>query len=293
LFPRRVFLEIQDRALTALALEGRSIAWCETLPLPEGILVAGHPQQVQARGDLIGDWLIERGYAGARLRAVLPWAASDWRWLRRPASAAGQPLAELAVRELGPEAFGAPLEQLDLGLYPCEGAAPALLVGARTDLLEDWIAVFAQAGLVLDGLEAAAICCARAAAAAGFRLVLCAETHQSWLLLVHEGLPRWQCPLPGLGQDADLSAALEPCVTHVRRLDRTALASPWGLMASGGCGSSLKPLLTVLQSAASAGVELIDPVVRGDWSWPSDRPGLLPSSRLGLLWGLGMTELGP
>ena len=293
LFPRRVYLEIQDQALTALALDGRSIAWCETLPLPEGTLVAGHPQQVEALGDLMGDWLIERGYAGARLQAVLPWAASGWRWLQWPASVPVQPLVDLVPPELGPEAFGAALEHLDLSLYPLEGAAEALLMGARTDLLEAWIAVFAQAGLVLDGLEAAGICCARAATAAQASLVLCAEPQQCWLLLLRDGRPRWQWPLPGASQRSELMAALEPCVTYGGRLDRSALASTWGVVASAGCGASLEPLLAAVQSVAPAGVELIDPVVSGDWSSSSERPGGVPSASLGVLWGLAMAERRP
>ena len=293
LFPRRIFLDIQDQSLTALALKGRSIAWCETLPLPEGILVAGYPQQAEALGDLIGDWLIERGYPGARLRAVLPWAASGWRWLHWPAAAEAQPLADLVPPDLGPEAFGAALEQLDLNLYPLEDAAQALLLGARTDLLEAWIAVFSQAGLVLDGLEAAGICCARAATAARGRLVLCVEPHQCWLLLLRDGMPRWQWPLPGPAQCSELMAALEPCLAYGARLDPSALASPLGLVAAGGCGASLEPLLAALQPVAAAGLQVLDPVASGDWLLPPDWTGAVPSASLGLLRGLAMAELRP
>ena len=293
LFPRRVLLEIQDQALTALALEGRSIVWCETLPLPEGIVVAGYPQQGEALGDLIGDWLIERGYPAARLRAVLPWAASGWRWLHWPAAAAAQPLADLVPPDLGPEAFGAALEQLDLSLYPLKGAAQALLLGARTELLEAWIAVVSQAGLVLDGLEAAGICCARAARAAQGCLVLCVEPHQCWLLLLRDGLPRWQWPLPAPAQRSDLLTALEPCLAYGARLDPSALASPLLLVASGGCGAALEPLLAALPPVAPAGLQLIDPVASGDWLWPPDGPGAVPSVSLGLLQGLALAELRP
>lgn len=278
LFPRRVHLEIQDRALTALALDGRCIAWCETLPLPEGVLVGGHPQAVEALGDLLGDWLIERGYGGARLKAVLPWRASAWRVLQWPATAPGRPLADLLPVELGPEAFGAPLEQLDLNLHPLRGGEEALLYGARADLLEAWMAVVAQAGLELDGLEAAGLCCVRAAAAAQARWLLCVEPEQCWLVLLRDGAPRWQWPLPGPHQAAALGEALGACRGYIQRVDPAVLATPLALVAAGGGGLELSALLPELRSVVTAGVEPLDPLGGGT---------------LGLLWGLALTEMEP
>ena len=87
--------------------------------------------------------------------------------------------------------------------------------------------------------------------------------------------------------------ALGPCGTYGGGLDASALASPWGVVASAGCGASLEPLLAAIQSVAPAGVELIDPVVSGDWSSLSERPGGVPSASLGVLWGLAMAERRP
>ena len=278
LFPRRVHLEVQDSALTALALDGRDLAWSETLPLPAGVLEGGHPQAIEALGDLLGDWLIERGYAGARLRAVLPWRASVWRLLRWPPSAPGCPLAELLPAELGPELCGAPLDQLDLNVHSLAGGEQALLYGARVDLLEAWMAVFDQAGLELDGLEAAGLCSVRAAATAQARWLLCAEPDQCWLVLLRDGAPRWQWPLPGPGQPTAVAQALEACLGYVQQLEASALASPLALVAAAACGGQLEPLLQQLGPALPAGLEPLDPLGGG---------------AMGLLWGLALAEMEP
>jgi len=293
LFPRRVYLEIQDRALTGLALEGEAIGWCETLPLPEGTITAGSPQQPEALGDLIGDWLIERGLAGAQVRAVLPWQATAWHRLHWLASAPAQPLAAALPANLGPLAFGAPPEQMDLCLEPGEGGDEALLLATRTDLLEAWIAVFAQAGLCLDGLEAAGVCCLRAAAASRARVLLCAESEQCWLVLLRGGWPRWQWHLPAPSQPADLIAALVPALAYCGRQDPAAMAEPLLLVGSGACGADPQALLAALQGAAVAGVELLDPVGAGGWRVLPQRPLALPGGALGLLWGLAVAELVP
>ena len=44
----------------------------------------GQPTAVEALGDLIGDLLIERGFPGARVKAVLPRAATAWRVIAWP-----------------------------------------------------------------------------------------------------------------------------------------------------------------------------------------------------------------
>ena len=290
LFPRRVYLEIQDQALTGLALEGDAIGWCETLPLPEGTITAGSPQQPEALGDLIGDWLIERGWAGARVRAVLPWQATAWRRLRWPVSAPAQPLADALPSDLGPQALGGGLEQLDLCLEPGEGVDEALLLAARADLLEAWIAVFAQAGLCLDGLEAAGVCCLRAAAASPARVLLCAEAEQCWLVLLGGGWPRWQWRLPGPSQPADLIEALGPALAYCGRQDPAVMAAPLLLVGSRACGADPQALVAALQGAAAAGVELVDPVGAGGWRVLPHRPLALPCGALGLLWGLAEAE---
>ena len=82
LFPQRVYLELQDTAITAMALHGRQLVWLERVPLPAGTCVAGHPMAPDALGDLLGDWLLERGFGGARVRAVLPSQATAVRLLQ-------------------------------------------------------------------------------------------------------------------------------------------------------------------------------------------------------------------
>jgi hypothetical protein len=180
--------------------------------------------------------------------------------------------------ELGPEAFGAPLEQLDLNLHPLRSGDQALLYGARADLLEAWMAVFAQAGLELDGMEAAGLCCVRAAAAAQARWLLCAEPEQCWLVLLRDGVPRWQWPLPGPHHAAALGEDLGACLGYVRRLDPEALATPLALVAAAGAGLELSALLPELRSVVAAGVEPLDPL--GDGT-------------LGQLWGLALAEVEP
>ena len=36
LFPRRVYLQLEDQAFTAMVLDGERVAWLERVPLPEG-----------------------------------------------------------------------------------------------------------------------------------------------------------------------------------------------------------------------------------------------------------------
>ena len=82
LFPQRVYLELQDQAITAMVLDGRRLTWLDQLTLPPGLCVGGRPQNGSALADRLGDWLVEQGYAGARIWAVLPGAASELRLLK-------------------------------------------------------------------------------------------------------------------------------------------------------------------------------------------------------------------
>ena len=72
LFPQRVYLELQDQAITAMVLDGRRLTWLDQLALPPGLCVGGRPQNGSALADRLGDWLVEQGYAGVRIWAVLP-----------------------------------------------------------------------------------------------------------------------------------------------------------------------------------------------------------------------------
>ena len=157
LFPQRVYLELQDQAITAMVLDGRRLTWLDQLTLPPGLCVGGRPQNGSALADRLGDWLVEQGYAGARIWAVLPGAASELRLLK------GSALAPLMPKEL--EALRLPwpaetaVDLLHAPLPTCPGSSVSVAVEAA--LLEDWIDVFADAGLGLDALEAAPVCALR------------------------------------------------------------------------------------------------------------------------------------
>ena len=301
LFPRRVYLELQDQAITAMVLAGRRLQWCETLPLPEGVVVAGEPLRPEALGDLIGDWLLERGYGGARVRAVLPWRASAWRLLQWPAGSSGQPLRQLLAAQADALALDWPLEQLDLQLLPLADPDSALLLAAPLALLEAWISVFAQAGLGLDGLEAAGVCGLRALADPSDRLLLLCEAGQSWLLCLQAGEPQWQWPLPPLAQPAALLEALEPCLAHWQRRVPELRARPLQVLGTAATTAAaadddhdaLLALQAQLQTRGPGGAALVDPLAQS-WLQPMlEGRGCPPGAALALLWGLAAAELQP
>jgi hypothetical protein len=43
LFPRRVYLQLEEQALVAMVLEGDRLVWHERVPLPEGVCENGAP----------------------------------------------------------------------------------------------------------------------------------------------------------------------------------------------------------------------------------------------------------
>ena len=98
LFPQRVYLELQDQAITAMVLDGQRLTWLDQLALPPGLCVGGRPQNGSALADRLGDWLVEQGYAGARIWAVLPGAASELRLLEGSAPGPLMPKALEALR---------------------------------------------------------------------------------------------------------------------------------------------------------------------------------------------------
>lgn len=289
LFPRRVYLELQDQAITAMVLDGSQLQWCETLPLPQGVLVAGEPRQPEALGDLIGDWLLERGYGGARVRAVLPWQASAWRLLQWPAGAGPQPLRDLLAAEAEALALPWPLEQLDLQQLSLADPETSLLLAVPTALLEAWITVFTQAGLGLDGLESAGVCGLRALAEPADRLLLLCEAGQSWLLRLQAGEPRWQWRLPALGQPTALLQALGPCLAHWHSREPQLRSRPLVLVGAAAAAEGLLGLQEQLQPLAGGAV-LLDPLANG-WLQPmADGGPALPAGALALLWGLAAAE---
>ena len=275
LFPRRVYLELQDTAITAMALEGRQLVWLERVPLPAGTCVSGQPMAPDALGDLLGDWLLERGFGGARVWAVLPSQATALRVVEGdPAHAPEQP-----------EAFQWPWPAdgpLDLIAQPLQEApGRSVLVAAQSALLESWIEVFALAALPLDRLEAAPLCAAQALDA---ELVLLVEAEGSTLLRCQAGVPQWQWSLPPAEPCEIFVEALLPCLAYwpqVRSLQLVMAAA-----------TDLDPqaLALELQQDLPVRVDLTDPLASG---WLRDaRPEPTPVSAA-LLWGLAAAELAP
>ena len=213
LFPRRVYLQLEDQAFTAMVLEGERVAWLEQVPLPEGLCVNGLPSEVEALGDLLGDLLVERGYAGARVKAVLPRAATAWRVIEWP-EACWPDQPELVVRQQQDQLeLPWSLRDADLALEPLLGQPPrSLLVAVQRGLLEAWIEVFSQAGVALDGMEPLPICLWRAAEphlGEGVQVLLQLEEAESWLMALDQGVPLGEWPLPAPSDPEALSSALQ------------------------------------------------------------------------------------
>ena len=222
LWPRRVYLQIEDQALTALVLEGEQVAWQECVSLPAGLCVNGQPTAIEALGDFLGDLLVERGFPGARIKAVLPRAATAWRvveWSEGAWPDDPQRLVHLQQDQLQ---LPWSLQDADLWLEPLTAAQPrSLLVAVQRSVLEAWIAVCDLAGAALDGVEALPICLWRAVApqlplAEGVRVLLQLEADQSWLWALDQGQPLGEWPMPQASQPEDLGQALAAWARHYR-----------------------------------------------------------------------------
>ena len=254
LFPQRVYLQLEDQAFTAMVLDGDRVAWLERVPLPEGLCVNGQPTAVEALGDLLGDLLVERGYAGARVKAVLPRAATAWRVIEWP-GAAWPKSPELVVRQQQAE-LDLPwtLQDADLLLEPLLGDPPrSLLVAVQREVLEAWIEVCSQAGVALDGVEALPICLWRAVSpqlGEGVQLLLQLEDQQSWLLALDRGQPLGEWPLPPEGEP--LAAALGAWAERYGPSGGVVIGSPTPLEPWLGC--SLIPFEPPAGSAALWGL---------------------------------------
>jgi len=254
LFPQRVYLQLEDQAFTAMVLDGDRVAWLERVPLPEGLCVNGQPTAVEALGDLLGDLLVERGYAGARVKAVLPRAATAWRVIEWP-GAAWPDSPELVVRQQQAE-LDLPwtLQDADLLLEPLLGDPPrSLLVAVQREVLEAWIEVCSQAGVALDGVEALPICLWRAVnpqLGEGVQLLLQLEDQQSWLLALDRGQPLGEWPLPP--EVEPLAAALGAWAERYGPSGGVVIGSPTPLESWLGC--SLIPFEPPAGSAALWGL---------------------------------------
>jgi Tfp pilus assembly PilM family ATPase len=291
-----VLLELGDQAITALALRHGQVVWLERIPLPEGLCQGGEPQQPEALGDLIGDLLIERGWALAHVRALLPAAASHCRLVEWPDGQwPADPDTALLERQ-DQLALPVPLQDADRRLVPLALERPtSLLVAVPADLLEAWIAVFATAGVALDGLEAATLCLCRGLEpllreAPSDQLTALVElgSQTSQLLLVRDGLPVYERCWPAALEHAALAQQIRQCLSF------------WRMQDPGAAG--LQVLLHGPRAAAPGWAEaqetpvlVVDPLALG-WLQPAEVP---PSSAapagvelLGL-WGLALAEQSP
>ncbi len=270
LFPRRVYMQLEDQAMTALVVDGDREVWHEQVALPEGLCVHGAPQLVEALGDFFGDLLVERGFAGARVKAVLPREATVWRVVEWP-EAQWPDDPEVLVRAQQSE-LDLPwsLQNADVFLEPLSSQPPrSLLVAVQRDLLEDWIEVFNQAGVALDGLEALPICLWRAVRSQlgeGVQMVLELDRHHCRLLAFDQDQPLGDWELPAAGDLEPLADALQNWSTRY--------APSGGIVAA--ADGEMEALLPELERWACCSLK-----------WSSRGMDVLP------LWGLAAAEIQP
>ena len=299
LFPRRVFLQLEDLALTALVVKGRRLRWLERVVLPEGLCCDGLPQQPEAMGDFVGDWLVERGFAGARVRAVLPRAAAAWRviewpgaeWPEYPEQALMQGVEALQL----PWRLDDPADGADVRLSALAGATPrSLMVATRRSVLEGWIEVFSQAGVALDAIEPWQVCVWRglpqpehADAPAGLWLILELGVNQSWLLAIHDGQPYGEWPMPAAHEGSRLIEALGQWSREGAWSAWVADAQALWLVSVDGLQAQIEPVGALLRDRLSWEPCHLDPVALGWWMKPDGMAnGLESESDLAGLWGL-------
>ena len=237
LFPSQVLLELDDHFVTLLALHHQgpipTVKWLERVPLPAGTCEQGIPVRTEALADFIGDLLVERGFAAARVAAVLPALASEWHLVQWPGPDWPEDPRRLLI-ERGREAgFRLPIQSADLRvirLEPDAGAtAPSsLVIAVRKALLQGWIDTFATAGLSLEGLEAGQVCVVRAlepllGETPDGQVVAVLELlkDRGHLLLVQRGIPVYERRLAGsLAGIGLLAEELRRSVDYWRQQER-------------------------------------------------------------------------
>jgi hypothetical protein len=105
------------------------------------------------------------------------------------------------------------LHDADLVLEPLTAATPrSLLVAAQRGVLEGWIEVFSQAGLVLDALEPLPICLWRAVQPClqgGLEVLVQVEDQHTWVLAFDQGLPLGEWCWPPLAESPEFLDALQ------------------------------------------------------------------------------------
>lgn len=162
LFPQRVYLQVGDEVIVMMAFESGQIQWLEKIPLPEGLCSSGYLNSPEAVGDLLGDIFVERGYAGARLKVVLPLTACQWRLLQFDSDQEVDP-GVLVSDYAGAINFHGGINDLQLSLWSKIGPEGYRVIqAARAEAIQGWIDALALAGLSLDGVESAQSCLCRA-----------------------------------------------------------------------------------------------------------------------------------
>jgi hypothetical protein len=277
----RVYLQLQDAALTAMAVEGQRLTWLERVPLPEGICVQGIPQAPVALGDLLGDWLVERGHGGSCVKAVLPPMVCPW-WVADPVTEQVDGNAPVD----SDDAFELLMQPITDAPQPC-----GLRVAVPKAVLDGWLAVFDQAAIGLEALQAAPLCqwnalaCLRGREASGSALLQLQEGCNSLLRLAATH-PHDEQALPG---DLEPETALESMLGAMAQ--DTPLRRLW-VVADGWAADSLSTVVERLQLRLSMAVQALDPVAMGwlqaeDHCFASSGVSAVPWT----LWGLAAPEV--
>lgn len=300
LFPRRVFLQLEDQSITAMALEGRRIIWLERVPLPAGLCENGEAIRTDSIADLLGDLFVERGFSGARVDAVLPPAASQMRLVQWPDAAwPNDPERTLSENEQQ-LALKTALQYLDLHLVDLDRDPPtSLLVTVPSSTLDRWIEVFDLAGVPLDRMESASLCLCRGLQpllqeqpVGALSVVLQLEPQRSELLVLENDLPAYSRHLSGVENQAALRSELQDCLDFWRQL-RPELVEPPLLLLH---GSALRDDAQARELAEAVGChwQLIDPLAQEWLVDVSPDEGLHPEGpALAPLWGLAAVGLLP
>ncbi|MCP9824053.1 type IV pilus biogenesis protein PilM [Synechococcus sp. EJ6-Ellesmere] len=306
LFPRRVWLALDDDAVTVVTTKGLGqpvqLDLFRRVPLPRGACSAGDPQQVMALGDLIGDLLVELGLVGVEVLAVLPAAACAWRVVQWPFDDWPES-ADEALRQIDP-ALGLPydLSQAYISLLPLEGAGQqdsgscsSLLVSVPRQRVLSWIEVFDIAGVQLERLEAAQVCELRALAplldGAEPDLLEVLVVLDEWgarLTLLRHGVPEYGREVKG--SLSDLEDELERCIAYWRGRDPDVTGARLWLT---GSSPDLSMLANKLRGSGDWPVQILDPVTLGWIALPPDDGDEPPpsGSALASLHGLIQAEL--
>jgi hypothetical protein len=151
-------------------------------------------------------------------------------------------------------------------------------------LLEDWIDLFADAGLALDALEAAPICALRCIEGPSENSwLLGLEPEQSWFLRLEKGAPIWQWRLPPLADLGSLQTELSQCLHYWEA--KAPKPRSIAVVSSAAVPASA---LEALEAAIPLDLDRLHPWAKGQLENGLDDPTTLS---LGLLWGLAAAEL--